>query len=263
MLQSLLADSKLFLILTIISIVLTFADNLNFLSLPKSVIQNITIPIQYGLYKSSGEVARQFEFISLSRRASQENKALKQHLADILSENTILLQKLSELEAAVEQEKVLSSQTFALINARPIGINRFLFIDKGSDDGLKLNQAVVYKNNLIGQISEVSPKKSQILLASDPDLQISAFAQNPAGKAKGILTGQFGSEMLMDKILHSEAIEVGDLVYTEGTEIDIPRGLVIGEVSQVLSRENEVFKQAKVKPVIDIKDLDLVFIITN
>jgi cell shape-determining protein MreC len=53
------------------------------------------------------------------------------------------------------------------------------------------------------------------------------------------------------------------LVYTEGTEEEIPRGLILGKVEDVVVKDNEVFKQAKVKPVFDISNLDIVFVVRN
>ena len=67
--------------------------------------------------------------------------------------------------------------------------------------------------------------------------------------------------MLLDKILHEEPIAQGDLVYSEGTEGYLPRGLIVGRVNEVIEKQNEVFKQAKVKPIFDIRDLELVFVI--
>ncbi len=67
--------------------------------------------------------------------------------------------------------------------------------------------------------------------------------------------------MLLDKVLHQEVVSEKDLVYSEGTEGKFPRGLILGQVTQVFERENEIFKQAKVKPVFGIGDLDLVFVI--
>lgn len=263
MLQSLLNDARIFLSLVLLSIIIILLDNQSILNLPKSLLQNITIPIQYGLYKSSHEGFRQFEFITIARRASQEKRAQDEQMANILSENAELRKKVSELQAQVDQKNALDSQNFIQVTARPVGINRFLFIDRGSDDGIKVGQPVIFKNNYIGTIKEVSPKKSSVILPSDPDSHISAFVSGADGKAKGILEGQFGSEMLLDKVLHAESVKEKDLVYTEGTEVEVPRGLILGEVSEVLQRENEVFKQAKVKPIFDISDLDLVFVVIN
>lgn len=263
MFQAVLTNSKTFFILIIISLLIFATDSYNFLNLPKSLIQQVTAPIQYGLYKSASSVTRQLQFVVLARRAAQENKALEEQLAQVLSENARLRKELSETQGFLEQQKSLDPQTFSLVAVRPLGVNRYLIIDKGLDDGLKVGQAVIYKENYIGSIKEVSPKRSQVLLVTDPDSHIGAFSSNPQGKAKGVLDGEFGSEMVMNKILHEELIEVGDLVYSEGTEVRIPRGLILGQVSEISSKDNEIFKSAKVKPVFDLSSLDVVFVVTN
>ncbi len=257
----LLQDAKIFSIFVLISIFLVTFDNLNLLNLPKSFVQTITTPIQYGLFKSATAFTKQFEFIILSRRAAQENKALTEQLAQVLSENANLRRKLSETEGFLAQQNSLSPQTYDLVPVRPMGLSRYLLIDKGANDNLKLNQAVVYKDSYIGIIKSISPKNSQVILASDPDSKVAAFVASKDGRARGILLGQFGSEMLLDKILHQEPIQTGDLVYSEGTEGSLPRGLVLGTVTEVLDRENEIFKQAKIKPVFEIGNLDIVFVV--
>jgi rod shape-determining protein MreC len=150
-----------------------------------------------------------------------------------------------------------------MVASRPIGLSRYLIIDKGSDDGLKGGQTVIFKDNYIGQLKEVSSRKSTVSLSTDPDAKMAAFALDKDGKAQGILLGQFGSEMLLDKVLHEEPFAEHDLVYTGGTEEQIPRGLIAGQIQQTIVKDGEVFKQAKVKPLVNVSNLDLVFVITN
>jgi cell shape-determining protein MreC len=69
--------------------------------------------------------------------------------------------------------------------------------------------------------------------------------------------------MLLDKVLHQEPLQQGDLVYSEGSEIEVPRGLIIGQVSEVRDQDNQVFKTAIVKTNFEPSDLDIVFLITN
>lgn len=263
MISVLLRDIKTYLLLMLLAVVIFVVDTIGVLSLPKSLIQTVTIPIQYGLYRSYVTVGNQFYFVFQARRSAQEKKAMNEQMAIILSENTQLKKKLAETESQLQQQNSLNPQEFNLTPARPIGINRFLIIDKGTDDGLAAGQAVIYKDNYIGRIKEISSKKSKVLLSTDPDSKISAYGANEGGKAKGLLTGQFGSETLLDKILHQEPIKEGDLVYTEGTEEEIPRGLVLGKVEQVIEKDNEVFKQAKVKPIFELSTLDVVFVVRN
>lgn len=265
MLRALFDNGKLYLILLGISLLLFAADFYNLTTVPKSIVQFVTTPIQYGIYSTGINFGRQFDFIIISKNAAAENNLLKSKISEIISENAVLKKRISELEGMVEQENSLSPQTFSLIPARPIGLNesRYLLIDKGSTDGFKLNQPVLFKDNYIGKIISLSPRQSKVLLPSDPRSKIAVFVSNEEGRAKGILIGQFGSESLIDKILHEEPIKVGDIVYSEGTEGSLPRGLVLGKVSEVLEAPNEVFKQAKIQPIIDITNLDIVYVSTN
>lgn len=252
---------QVFLMLVFFSLLILSLDSFKLLNLPKQAAFYITNPISFGIYSNQQKVLRQFYFIFASRKASQENRALKEQLGQLLSENANLRKKLLETEALLDQKLHLDPQTFSLVAARPVGLSRFLKIDKGGDGGIEVGQAVVFKDNLIGKIVQVSQKASNVQILQDPDSKVAAFSQGLDGRAKGVLVGQFGTEALLDKILHEEQISVGDLVYTDGTEGNLVRGLVLGRVNEVLERENEVFKQAKVQPVFDIKDLDLVFVI--
>lgn len=252
---------RLFLTLISLSLLITILDLTKVLNLPKSFLSYVTNPISFGLYQTNKNILNQFSFMFSARLAARENKALKEQLGQLFAENAQLRKKLAETESMLSQENHLDPKTYNLIPARPIGIQRYLKIDKGSKDGIKVGEAVVISDNYVGKIVQVSEKSSNIQLTSDPDSKVAAFSQGLEGKAKGVLKGQFGSEMMFDKILHEEIIKIGDLVYSEGTEGFLPRGLILGKVIQVLERENEVFKQAKVQPNFDIRDLELVFAI--
>lgn len=261
---------KLFTILTSLSLLVLILDSIQLLTLPKSVLSYITNPISFGLYQTNQKFQRQFYseksfayFVFQARFAAQENKALKEQVGKLLSENSQLRKKLAEAESLVSQSQHLSLQTYNLIAARPIGLSRYLKIDKGADSGVSAGQAVVFNDNYVGKIVSVSPQTATIQLLSDPGSKVAAFSQGLEGRAKGVLIGQFGVEILMDKILHEEKIAASDLVYSEGTEGFLPRGLILGRVSQVLEREHEVFKQAKIQPIFDIRDLELVFVIVE
>lgn len=263
MTKELLQDVRIFILLLFLSAFLLIFDRSQLLSFPKTLVQSVTSPIQFGLYKTSLEISKQFGFIFWSRQTAQEKKALQEQLAIVLSENANLRKRLAETQAFATQQSVLNPQNFTLVAARPVGISRYLYLDKGSDEGLRVGQVVIYKDSLLGRISSTDPHKSAVMPLTDPDSHLAAFSESTEGKAKGVLSGQFGSEMLLDKILHEEKIKIGELVYSEGSEVEIPRGLVLGQVSEVLNKDNEVFKQAKVKPVFEITSLDLVFVITN
>lgn len=254
---------KLFVILTSLSFLILILDLTHFLNFPKTIFSYLTNPISFGLYHTNQNLGRQFYFIFQARFAAQENRALKEQIGQLLSENANLRKNLAETQSLLSQDKYLDPATYNLVPARPIGIARYLKIDKGSTSGIKLNQPVVFNGNFVGKIVQVLPTTSNVQLTSDPDSKIAAFSQGLEGKAKGVLIGQFGTDILMDKILHEEKIKFGDLVYSEGTEGFLPRGLILGRTAKVLEQQSQIFKQAKVIANFDIRDLELVFVIVE
>lgn len=250
---------RLFLLLLFLSLSLILLDNIHFLDFPKRWVYYLTNPLSFGLYRTSQQIQRQFNFVFAARFAAQENKALKEQIGELLSENASLRKNLAEVQAQVSQK--LDPRIYNLIPARPIGLDRYLRIDKGAESGINVGQAVVFKDSYIGKVVNVSPRSGNIQLLADPSSKVAAYSLGLEGRARGVLLGQFGTETLFDKILHEEQIKVGDLVYSEGTEGYLPRGLILGKVKEVLERENEVFKQAKVEPVFDLRDLELIFVI--
>src|SRR5579864_5057126 len=99
MTKELLSDAKTFFPLILIALILILIDNNFLLKWPKAAIQNVTSPIQYGLYKTANGVGQQFSFIFLVRRTGQENRALHEQLATVLSENANLRKQLAETQA--------------------------------------------------------------------------------------------------------------------------------------------------------------------
>lgn len=263
LMNRIISNLQLFSLLTFLSVLIMVFDNFHFFDFAKRFASFVTNPISFGIYKTYQDISRQFYFVYAARFAAQENKALKEQIAELISENAKSRKTLAELQTQISQEKSLDPNTYNLIPARPIGLSRYLKIDKGSDSGIKEGAAVVYKDNFVGKVIQVSPASSNVQLLEDPESKISAFSQGLGGRARGILLGQFGNDLLLDKILHEEKIAIGDLVYSEGLEGFLPRGLVLGKVVSINERENELFKQAKVREVFDIKDLELVFVIKD
>jgi rod shape-determining protein MreC len=252
---------QLFIYLLLISIIIFGFDTINILKFPKLAVSFITTPIQFGVYRTSQIIDNQFYFVVASRFAAQENRAKDEQIGQLISENANLVRKLEETQNMLLQQQSLDPRTYNLIPARPVGRERYLRIDKGMSDGVAANQTVIFKDNYIGKVIDVSEKSANVLLPIDPDSRLSVFSFGKEGKAKGILSGSFGSEMKIEKILHDEKIVEGDLVYSEGTEGNLPRGLILGRVTDVKDQETQLFKEATVKPIFDNKDLVLVFVI--
>jgi rod shape-determining protein MreC len=139
--------------------------------------------------------------------------------------------------------------------------SRDVIIDKGEGDGLRVDLGVLSDDGVIvGKVIEVNKSTSRICLITTPGCQLAASLQNE-DKTKGVTDGNLGLTIEMSYIPQLEKISLNDTVITSGLGGSIPRGLVIGRVSNVKSESNEVWQSAIIEPLVDFNDLTVVSII--
>jgi rod shape-determining protein MreC len=59
------------------------------------------------------------------------------------------------------------------------------------------------------------------------------------------------------------SVQVGDLVLTSGLGGGYPPNLLIGQISGLRSRDQDLFQRATVQSVVDFSQLEIVLVITN
>lgn len=233
---------------------------------PRNFAQYLANPIQYGLYEVASSIENAFSFFANLKQLRDENIALLEKTYDLQSK----ISKLKEIEAENKSLKEqlgvkpeLISQNLLL--TKVIGIpfdneDAELLIDKGSEDGIRLGQSVVYKSILVGSVVDVFAHRSNIVLVTSPKLSAAVLNQSTEGRAKGIVTGNYGTSVLMDKVLQDEEIKPGDVIVTSGQDGVFKPGLLVGTVKEVIGSTTEPVKKAKLESVINLEKLELVFI---
>lgn len=205
--------------------------------------------------------------------------------ADLLAEINRLQQEATELtiqdshwrEVADENQKLRNQLNFIAANKFKVVLaniiaqedsfsatedSRDLVIDKGRKDGLRPDYGVLSPDGaIIGKVVEVNDTSSRICLVTSPGCQLAASLQNE-DKTKGITNGNLGLTIDMNYIPQLEKINIGDTVVTSGLGGNIPRGLVIGKVSELKSESNEVWQAATIEPLVNLNDLTVVSIVT-
>lgn len=151
------------------------------------------------------------------------------------------------------------------IEAKVIGISEKMRLDRGKHDGIKEGMVVISENILVGRVVAVQESTSLVQLVSDPNSKIPVIVKraNSAGiQARGLLLGQYGEKLVLDRILQSEGVQKGDLVVTSGEE-EWLADLLIGQIEEVAPQTAEVYKRAIISPLIDYQSLRIVFLVVR
>ncbi len=244
--------------LSILILVLSFS-HLNFLSsfLEKgtSVIQAIT----FGAFQK-------LPFLSNEKTQKLEDQNL-----ELLSRIKNYERLAKENQALSDQFKTTYPSSINLLKAEIIGAPSFIpgisvpnnfILNKGSEENVKVGNAVVILDNLIGVISQISPNISKVTVINNSSFSFTAKTQNGA---LGVLKG--GSSLTLDNVLLSENIRPKELVLTKGDVnsqgVGIPPDLIVGKIMSVEKNPSSLFQKAKLESFVDFAKLSTVFVYIN
>ena len=148
-----------------------------------------------------------------------------------------------------------------VVGSEPNPYLRYVTINVGASQGVEVGMPVVSNGpGLLGRVAEVSPRASKVQLLTDPESAVAALLQ--ISRVTGLVVGQPDGSLRMEYLPQDEEISVGDLVLTSGLGGFMPKGLVIGQVTEVRKMDYELFQAALVRPAVDFSRLELVLVIT-
>ncbi len=140
--------------------------------------------------------------------------------------------------------------------------SRILVIDKGADDGLRPDMAVITPDGIVGKIRDVFAKSSQVLLLND--VSAGAGVVLISTRSRGILRGTASGEVQINNLLPDERIKPGEPVITSGGDRIFPRGLTVGTVKSVRpDPEHQPYTSIVIKPAANLDRLEEVLVVTD
>jgi rod shape-determining protein MreC len=141
-------------------------------------------------------------------------------------------------------------------------------IDVGSGNGVAVNDPVVNGDGLVGTVSSVTGGSAQVALLADGDSAVSAKVV-PLG-VQGVIKPEVGNpgDLILDFIDSAKHVHKGQAVVTagwraQGLESRFPPNIPVGEVTRASLLEQEAIQQVHVRPYADLRDLDLVQVLTG
>jgi rod shape-determining protein MreC len=140
-------------------------------------------------------------------------------------------------------------------------------INKGSSDGLRVNQPVINGKGLVGKVKTVSDGNAVVMLLSDSEFGVSALAAEADQPGSILPVAGSPGDLLLDLVPDAKEVRKGDRIVTAGTVSDrlpspFPQGILIGTVKRV-EGEGELDRTIHVSPAADLRSLDFVQVLTQ
>lgn len=199
----------------------------------------------------------------------EENKHLKarlkeyastqSELVDVKADNVILRELIGKKESLRDYEPLQAT----VISRNPDQWEEKIIIDKGTEQGVRLNMAVITANGLIGKVVLESKFTSTVELLSTENPNFRVAAVIPGEKSIfGLIEGYDASrgELIMKRIDSNFEVKEGQMVESSGLGGIFPKGLLIGEVTEVSTDDFGLTKLAYIRPAADFSMLDHVMV---
>jgi rod shape-determining protein MreC len=199
------------------------------------------------------------------RGVRAENRELKEKIEKMrlqevrLSEDAEQAHRLQQLLGFKEQviAKTVPAQ---VIGSSGSDLLRSIYIDKGSNDGLATDMAVITAGGIVGKVLRVYPSTSLVLMINDQTSGVGAMLEK--SRLQGVLKGTLDGAVILERVMSDEKVEPGDVVLSSGGDQIFPKGLPVGTVSKV-SPGREMFWNIQVKPAADLSRLEEVLVVTE
>ena len=227
----------------------------------------IVTPFERLLHGSGSTVRHLWSSYGDLRHTHERNQALQQEVARLRQEQASLAEDAAQgrrLQALLNFKEQYITKTVAAQVIGTSGTDRShtLWIDKGSADGLKPEQAVITPDGVVGKLRDVFPHTSQLLLLSDSTSGAGVVLEST--RMRGIVRGTANGQVQINNLTADDRIKPGEKVLTSGGDQVFPRGLAVGVIESIApDPQHQPYTAITVKPTANLTRLEEVLVITG
>ena len=214
----------------------------------------VVVPFQQGIGKLGSWISNRSEELVQIRQLLDENKRLKDEIARLTEENTLLQQDKYELNNLRELVD-LSEQygTYKKVGARIIGrdagnwYTSFL-IDKGTNDGMAVDMNVIAGGGLVGRLTAVGPNWSRVTAIISDNSNVSGMTLATGDNL--IVTGDLilmaENSIRFGQLVDSKnLVAEGDKIVTSNISDKYLPNILIGYINKINMDSNTSSKCSK------------------
>ncbi len=245
-------------------------------------VLEVVSPIERGMSRAWDPIAGAWDWTGRLFSATSENPELKAENADLreqlrfskeqADDNERLRRALAFDETFTFPNESAYDRIWASVTVRqPGAVERSLVIDRGSSDGVQVNDPVMVPGGLIGRVMSVTPDYARVGLILDDTQAVSAAVTG--SEAWGVLktvSTEGTPTMQLRFVKQSAEVAKDDQVVTSGFASKngelrsiYPKGLPIGIVTNVGNDPADLHKTVQVTPFADFDRIDEVMIVTS
>lgn len=253
----------LFLMLFFLSLLFYYFSRFELVRDVRSFFERPVLLLQREMVVIGQKVLSPLNFLTSAGKLNKEKEELEKQLAALAVKAGDVTVCLEENESLRKMLAAPLPPSWHFIPAKVIGFFGQVKLNVGEKAGVETGMTVIAENLLVGRVVSVEKYSSLIEVYNNQNLKIPALVRSvgePGIRAKGIVNGSVGDNLMLEEVLKSEILNEEDLVFSSGEGGWLP-DLLIGQIATVEEGKEKVFKKAQIKPFLDINDLRYVFVV--
>ena len=231
----------------------------------------VIVPMQSGLNSIGSWISSRVEDSKTISELRDENEQLQLQVDTLKSQISSMENNLNELDELRQLLELKESYpNYSMVGARIISSDASnwydtFMINKGSNDGIRIDNNVIAGKGLVGIVTEVGPTWATVRSIIDDSSSVSAMTVSTSdncivtGDLELIDEGKLRFEQLYDQ---EGKVTVGERIVTSNISEKFVEGLFIGYVSDVQQDSNNLTKNGTIVTPVDFLHLKDVFVIT-
>jgi len=139
----------------------------------------------------------------------------------------------------------------------------FLTLDKGKNDGIAPDMAVISTKGVVGIVSKVSNNFASVISILNVNLGISAKIRNNDYFGSIVWDGNDYTTVSLKEIPNQVQVHIGDTIVTSGYSATFPEGIPVGTICDFKPAKGSNFLNISVRLMTDFKNVTYIFIISD
>ena len=238
----------------------------------KGIAGATVVPLQKGISSVSSWVSGIGDRFESLKKTKEENAVLREKMDMLIIENNSLQEEHYELERLKSLLKLDEDYLdYEKIGAHVIGKdagNWFstFTIDKGSNDGIKVDMNVLAGSGLAGIVTKVGPNWATVRSILDDASNVSGMTLSTSDKCmvRGDLSLINDGKIRFEQMENNDnIIQIGDQIVTSHISSKYLQGILIGYITEINVDPNNLTRSGYISPVVDFKNLQEVLVITK
>ena len=261
----------IFIILTVLCVMMVVLSSIKdgLMNPLRNAVGTVLVPMQTGVNRVGRGLYSHWE--KHKSLAEEENTKLQAKIDTLTEENNILKQNEEELRRlrelyALDQDYLQYKKVAARVIAKDSENWFQVFrIDKGSKDGIKVDQNVMAKGGLVGIVTDVGLNYATVRSIIDDESRVSCMGIQSSDTriVAGDLKLYEEGRLRISNMKKDAVIQDGDRIVTSNISSKFLPGILVGFAIDIQVDEKRLMKNGYLIPAADFTNLQEVLVLTD